>query len=60
MSNPFYCCCKVCINRTKEMCPTKLDLLIENLEKEIENKKKELESLKKQKIILNNFHFNYS
>jgi hypothetical protein len=42
------------------MCPTKLDLLIENLEKEIENKKKELESLKKQKIILNNFHFNYS
>lgn len=58
--NPYYCHCKVCINRTNEMCPTKLDLLIENLEKELENKEKELASLKQQRIIYNNFHFGYS
>tara|TARA_R110000868_G_scaffold230407_1_gene483589 strand:- start:465 stop:665 length:201 start_codon:yes stop_codon:yes gene_type:complete len=50
--NPYYCNCKACINRAKEICPTKLDLLIENLENEIENKKKELEYMKEKRYIM--------
>ena len=57
--NPYYCNCKVCIHRAKEICPTKLDLLIDNLEKEIENKIKELEYMKEKKYIIRNIANEY-
>lgn len=55
-----YCICKVCVNRTFDICPTKYKLLIDNLEKEIENKQKELKNMKIAYQVMNNVQYEYS
>lgn len=46
MSKIYNCNCDACYNRIFKQCPTKIELLIENLEKEIKQKQRELNQLK--------------
>jgi hypothetical protein len=52
LNNPYFCCCRVCIQRSEYKCPAKIDYLIDKLEKDIEKKQKELQDLKASKILM--------
>jgi hypothetical protein len=59
----YYCTCLACTNKQFQVCPTKQNLLIENLEKEIIEKQKFLDTLKNKKnndFIIKGIAYEYS
>lgn len=57
----YYCTCLACTDKQFQVCPTKQNLIIENLEKDINEKQKFLNVLKKNNnVILQGIKYEYS